>query len=169
MPLPWFILSRVGILDDKVFFWHQFTKKHCKLKLHTNTYFAYYILQPDITTSKLGYIMRYNRAYSEDIKAKKRAVRIVTLSWYIKLEPLFKYLNLLNMEDLHKLNQYKFIFMLRNNTLPPNLSPYLSPLHISDNHNTRHKHHLIIPKINMNLPKSQFDIIYLSFLIKLLL
>ena len=88
-------------------------------------------------------------------KLQKRAVRIITLSKYIShTEPLFKNLNLLKIEDIHTLNLYKFIYKLRNNTLPTYFkSITLTPFCDIHQHNTRNKHYLLTPKIKHEFAK----------------
>ena len=74
-------------------------------------------------------------------KLQKRAVRIITLSNYIShSEPIFKTLNLLNIDDIHKMNQYKFIHKLYNSSLPAYFNSLpLTSLSDIRQHNTRNK------------------------------
>ena len=84
---------------------------------------------------------------------KKRAVRIMTSSKYLShTEPLFR--NLLNLDDLHQLNQFKFIYRLQNNTLPMYFKS-ISMTHLYDihHHNTRNQHVLVLPKVKYEFAK----------------
>ena len=88
-------------------------------------------------------------------KLQKRAVRIMTSRKYLShTESLFRTLNLLNLDDLHKLNQFKFIYRLQNNNLPIYFKS-ISMTHLYDihHHNTRNKHVLVLPKVKYEFAK----------------
>ena len=52
-------------------------------------------------------------------KIQKKAIRIITSNRYNShTEPLFKQLNMLNLEDLLKLQQLKFYFKFNQGSLP---------------------------------------------------
>ena len=62
-------------------------------------------------------------------KIKKRVVRTITYSNYIAhSEPLLKELNLLKVKDLFELKNFKFLFNLYHNNLPPYFNSYRSYL-----------------------------------------
>ena len=59
----------------------------------------------------------------------KKAVRTITYSNYIAhSEPLLKELNLLKVKDLFELKNFKFLFKLYHNNLPPYFNSYRSHL-----------------------------------------
>ena len=72
-------------------------------------------------------------------KIQKKAIRIITSSRYNShTEPLFKQLNMLKLEDLLKLQQFKFYFKFNDGSLPVYLQMWdiTTNAHIH-NYNTR--------------------------------
>ena len=118
-----------------------------------------FILRRLLTSIDWGY--NKNRIF----KLQKRAVRIITLSNYIShSEPIFKTLNLLNIDDIHKMNQYKFIHKLYNSSLPAYFNSLpLTSLSDIHQHNTRNKCSLLVPKVKHEFAKMtiRYDIPHL--------
>ena len=126
-----------------------------RLKLYVPPYtlrtIHYSLILPHVTYG----ILLWGHNTERIFKLQKRAVRIMTLSKYLShTEPLFRTLNLLNLDDLHKLNQFKFIYRLQNNILPIYFKS-ISMTHLCDihHHNTRNKHVLVLPKVKYDFAK----------------
>lgn len=63
---------------------------------------------------------------------QKKAIRVISFKPYIShTTPLFKKLNILNLNDLYKLHLYKLFFKLKNNLLPPYFNDF-KPTYNSD-------------------------------------
>ena len=83
------------------------------------------------------------------LRIKKKAVRIITNSTsYTHSEPLFKMLDILKIQDIHTLQQFKFIYKLLNNNLPH----YFNSIPVTHNrdihqYNTRLRNNLLVPNI----------------------
>lgn len=78
------------------------------------------------------------------VKLQKRIVRIISLSKYnAHTEPIFKNLKLLKIQDILKLQQYKFYYKFKNNKLPFYLQilPFDSNVN-AHNHDTRSQHNI---------------------------
>ena len=64
-------------------------------------------------------ILTWGHQASRIFKLQKRAIRTITRSNYIAhSEPIFKYLDILTVNDIYKLQQLKFYYRLKNVLLP---------------------------------------------------
>ena len=82
-------------------------------------------------------------------KIQKKAVRTITYSNYIAhSEPLLKELSLLKVKDLFELKNFKFLFKLYHNTLPPSFNYYRSYLGKIVTSYTLRPHLLPVPRVS---------------------
>ena len=83
------------------------------------------------------------------IKLQKKVVRIISGSaCNAHSEPLFKILRLLKLQDIHALQQHKFIYQLINKDLPSFFHSMLTSRNQGiHTHNTRNKRNIVFPKI----------------------
>ena len=73
-------------------------------------------------------------------KIQNKAVRIITNSQYNTLAvPLYKQLNILTLDDMHKMQIGKFMYELSQNNLPRKLIDLFTPNCQTHEHNTRQK------------------------------
>ncbi len=94
------------------------------------------IYNPLILSHLNFYILTWGYQCDRIVKLQKKIVRILSLSKYdAHTESIFKMLKLLQVNDILKLQEYKFYFKLKNNKLPH----YLQNLPFNDNIN-EHSH-----------------------------
>ena len=83
------------------------------------------------------------------LRIQKKAVRIITnITYYAHSEPLFKMLDILKIQDIHTLQQFKFIYKLLHDNLPH----YFKSIKVTHNrdihqYNTRQKNNVLVPNI----------------------
>jgi len=69
---------------------------------------------------------------------QKKSVRIIDKAKYNEhTEPIFKEYNILKLQDLYKLNMSKYMFAMKNETLPQPLNQIIIPNRHIHNHHTR--------------------------------
>ncbi len=65
------------------------------------------------------HILAWGYEYSRIFKLQKKAIRIISISKYnAHSEPLFKKFNLLQIEDMLRLNELKLYYKYENRLLP---------------------------------------------------
>ena len=76
---------------------------------------------------------------------QKRLVRLIVNAKYNShTEPIFKFLNLLKLSDIFKLNVFKFYYKYKQGTLPLYFQSYdITSRHTIHTYNTRHNHKLV--------------------------
>ena len=83
------------------------------------------------------------------LRIQKKAVRIIANStYYAHSEPLFKMLDILKIQDIHTLQQFKFIYKLLHDNLPHYFNS-ITVTHNRDIHqyNTRQRNNVLVPNI----------------------
>ena len=71
---------------------------------------------------------------------QKKAIRLLGNSTYnATTAPIFKSLNLLNVKDINKLQMYKLLYKLHDNTLPKTLKDMFTPNYEIHQHHTRNR------------------------------
>jgi Holliday junction resolvase RusA-like endonuclease len=85
-------------------------------------------------------------------KLQKRAVRIVGKQKYNShTEPLFKMLTLPKLQDIQKIQEWKFYYNLKNNNLPKYFHSILLIRHLDiHTHETRNNTMLVTPRLKFN-------------------
>ena len=79
----------------------------------------------------------YSTYLSKLISLQNKALRIVTKSgWYQNVLPLYQKFNLLNLQNLHKIETAKFIHNQINQHLSPNFNNYFTLAKFSHNRQT---------------------------------
>lgn len=95
------------------------------------------LVLPHLQYSILCWGFKQNRIF----KLQKRALRIITCSKYnAHTEPLFKALRLLKLEDIFKLNMFKFYYKFQHKVLPHYFNTMFTPSEATHTHNTRHRY-----------------------------
>ena len=113
------------------------------------------LFQPHLLYGILCWHSNMNRIF----KMQKKAVRLLTGARYnAHTAPIFKMLGLLNVYDLHKLQEYKFCFKLENNMLTKyfytNLFTQNQNIH---HHNTRNAKNFQIPNVKHDFAKNSIQ------------
>ena len=94
------------------------------------------LILPHLNYSLLCWGFSINRLQ----KIQKKAIRVICMSKYnAHTDPLFKYLNLLNVFDLFKLNSLKFAYKYYRGPLPDYFSGMFNSVELNHNYNTRHR------------------------------
>lgn len=87
-------------------------------------------------------------------KLQKRAIRIICNEKYnAHTDRLFKELNLLKVQDLHKVNELKLYFKLQNNLVPEYTKSIFTPISQIHSHNTRRHDLLYTPRAKHTFAK----------------
>ena len=78
-------------------------------------------------------------------KLQKRAIRLITDSPYNShTEPIFKQLNILQLEDMFKVNMLKWYYQFKNKKLPFYFNSFEFPTHENiHNYNTRNRRNVV--------------------------
>ena len=114
------------------------------------------LLYSSLVLSHLNYgILAWGYQTERLFKLQKKAVRLISLGKFNShTDPFFKKLHLLKIKDIHKLQELKFYYKLKNNQLPSYF--YTMSSNASSNihpYPTRHKHKLLLPKANHEFSK----------------
>jgi hypothetical protein len=89
-------------------------------------------------------------------KLQKRVIRIITMSKRnAHSNPLFKKCNILKLEDIFQLQEWKFYFKFKKGVLPHYFMQFTFPRQLDFHpHSTRNRHLLIIPSLKYEFSKT---------------
>jgi len=100
-------------------------------------------------------ITLWGHKQNQIFKMQKRAVRIISKSKYnAHTEPLFKLFNIPKLNDILKIQEWKFYHSLVNKKLPKFFENFSFPRHVDVHaHQTRNNAMMIVPRLNYNISK----------------
>ena len=118
------------------------------------------LIHPYLTYGNLLWGSAYQTHLKKLTVLQKRAIRAITRSKYNDhSSPLFKQLQILKCEDIHRYELAKFVFLVANNMLP---SPLLSIYNKNSQIHTYRTHQ----QQNMHFGKIRCDLVFRSLLYK---
>ena len=100
-------------------------------------------------------LLLWGQNFGRIFKLQKWAMRAITCSKYnAHTEPIFSKLNLLKIEDIHKIALLKFFHRYTNNSLPKYFDNFFEKKFPSHNHDTRNKNEPIPPDLKKESTKN---------------
>ena len=154
----------LGITIDERLSWKSHTEKISKkiskvvgVMTRLKNYIPYYILKTIYNSLILPHLLYGsilwggNSSYLHKLQ-KKAARTIVNAKYNAHTEPIFKYLHILKLPDIIKMQEYKFYYKIVNGMVPTFFLSYNLPRHLDiHNYATRRNYLLVTPRLVYNI------------------